>query len=71
MTYNSSKYFVATYFPSYFITAAQTQPAALQEPTRTRSGRGFKTLSQIQPVNPSDNYFDHEEELLLLLALLS
>jgi hypothetical protein len=70
MTYNSSKYFVATYFPRYFQTEAQTQPAALQEPTRTRSGRGFKSLSETFPVI-SDNYFSEEEELMLMLALLA
>jgi hypothetical protein len=71
MSYNPSAYFVTTYFPVYFQTAAKTVPVT-QVITKTRSGRGFKTLSETftSLTAPADNYLDEDAEILLLLAML-
>lgn len=71
MAYNPSAYFVASFFPLYFQTAAKTEPI-VQKITRTRSGRGFKSLSEtFTVVHVPDNYDQEDEELLFMLAMLA
>lgn len=72
MTYNNAGYFVATYFPPYFQTAIKTTPSGLQTPVKTRSGRGFKSLSEtFKVIQAPDNYDHEDDDLLMMLALMA
>jgi hypothetical protein len=67
MAYFSSRYFVDTYFPSYFKLVYKTTPEGLEdEKRRMGAGRPY-----VHPRQPTDSWKESNELLLQIASMIA